>query len=234
VMVARGDLAIEVGFEAVMLLQKTIIQRARTLNKPVIVATQMMESMIDNPVPTRAEVSDVANAVYDYADAVMCSAETAVGKYPVEVIQAMRDVIVATETATETQVSKHRVEMDFDYADESIAMATMYLANHFKSVKAILCLTESGSTALWMTRIKTALPMFAMSSKQETLNCVALYRGVTPVYLRYDSNRNNFLPEAVAEVNKVCDFKQGDYVAITLGDVVGEGGQTNTLKILKV
>jgi pyruvate kinase len=234
VMVARGDLAVEVGFASVTSLQKQIVRRARVLNKPVIVATQMMESMIDNAVPTRAEVSDVANAVFDYADAVMLSAETAVGEYPVEVVKTVYDVIVATEQSEITQISKHRVECDFEYVDESIAMASMYLANHFKSIKAIICLTESGSTALWMSRIKTALPMVAMSSKQATLNRVALYKGVLSAHLPYAEDRNSFLIDAVDRVRKLLDLQSQDYVAITYGDVVGIDGHTNTLKIIRV
>jgi pyruvate kinase len=234
VMVARGDLAVEVGFEAVTSFQKQIIARSRTLNKPVIVATQMMESMIDSPVPTRAEVSDVANAVFDYADAVMLSAETAVGDYPVEVIQTMYDVIIATEKHTLTQVSKHRVEIEFELVDESIAMASMYLANHFKAVKAIVCLTESGSTALWMSRIKTHLPLVAISPKQATLNLVALYKGVRPAHLPRESEDNTHLEDVIQYVRTAVDLEKGDYVAITFGDVVGIDGHTNTLKILEV
>lgn len=234
VMVARGDLAVEVGFASVTSLQKQIVRRARVLNKPVIVATQMMESMIDNPVPTRAEVSDVANAVFDYADAVMLSAETAVGEYPVEVVRTVYDVIIATEQSEITQVSKHRVECDFELVDESIAMASIYLANHFKSVKAIICLTESGSTALWMSRIKTALPMVAMSSKQSTLNRVALYKGVLAAHLPHSEDRNRFLNDAVYIVKRTLKLRKGDHVAITYGDVVGVDGHTNTLKIMLV
>lgn len=234
VMVARGDLAVEVGFEAVTSYQKQIVQRARVLNKPVIVATQMMESMIDSPVPTRAEVSDVANAVFDYADAVMLSAETAVGEFPIEVIQTVYDVIVATEKHTLTQVSKHRVEAEFDYVDESIAMASMYLANHFKKVKAIVCLTESGSTALWMSRIKTHLPLVAMSPKESTRNIVALYKGVVPAELPTGSERKTQLKDVVKFVRKSVHLQSGDYVAITFGDVVGVDGNTNTLKIMRV
>lgn len=234
VMVARGDLAIEVGFELVTSLQKLIVQRARTLNKPVIVATQMMESMIESPIPTRAEVSDVANAVFDYADAIMLSAETAVGDYPVEVIKTVYEVIVATEEHAWTQVSKHRVEIDFQLVDESIAMATMYLANHFKGVKAIVCLTESGSTPLWMSRIKTHLPLVAMSSKKETLQRVALYKGVRAAYLPFSSERNNQLDSVITYVRSAVDLERGDYVVITLGDVVGVDGHTNTLKVLQV
>ena len=234
VMVARGDLAVEVGFESVTSYQKQIVARARILNKPVIVATQMMESMIDSPIPTRAEVSDVSNAVFDYTDAVMLSAETAVGDFPVEVIKAVYDVITSTEKHTATQVSKHRVEIDFEYVDESIAMASMYLANHFRQVKAIVCLTESGSTALWMSRIKTHLPLVAMSAKQGTLNSVALYKGVRSAYLPFSSERNTQMEEVIKLIQTVVELNSGDYVAITYGDVVGIDGNTNTLKLLQV
>ena len=234
VMVARGDLAVEVGFESVTSYQKQIVTRSRKLNKPVIVATQMMESMIDSPVPTRAEVSDVANAVFDYADAVMLSAETAVGDFPIEVIQTVYNVIIETEKHVATQVSKHRVKNDFEYVDESIAMASMYLANHFKSVKAIVCLTESGSTALWMSRIKTHLPLVAMSPKEATLNGVALYKGVRPAHLPHTSERNAQLDEVLSYVGNTVKLEKGDYVAITFGDVVGVDGHTNTLKLLQV
>lgn len=234
VMVARGDLAVEVGFASVTSYQKQIVARARILNKPVIVATQMMESMIDSPVPTRAEVSDVANAVFDYADAVMLSAETAVGKFPVEVIKTVYEVITSTEKHTATQVSKHRVEIDFQYVDESIAMASMYLANHFRKVKAIVCLTESGSTALWMSRIKTHLPLVAMSANQNTLNCVALYKGVRSSHLPFSAERNSQMDDVIKHIRTVVELSSGDYVAITFGDVVGVDGHTNTLKLLQV
>ena len=234
VMVARGDLAVEVGFEVVTSIQKQIVQRARSLNKPVIVATQMMESMINSPVPTRAEVSDVANAVFDQADAVMLSAESAVGEFVVETIKTVYNVIIATEKNELTQISKHRVECDFENVDESMAMAAMYTANHFAGIKAIICLTESGSTALWMSRIKSHLPMVALSVKESTLNRVALYKGVKPVHLPHHEERNEFLTEAVEYARKVVDLESGDYVAITFGDVVGVDGHTNTLKILRV
>ena len=234
VMVARGDLAVEVGFEVVTSIQKQIIQRARTLNKPVIVATQMMESMINSPVPTRAEVSDVANAVFDQADAVMLSAESAIGEFVIETIETVYNVIIATEKNELTQISKHRVECDFENVDESMAMAAMYTANHFDGIKAIICLTESGSTALWMSRIKTHLPMVALSVRETTLNRVALYKGVKPVHLPYHDERNKFLNEAFEHARKVVELNSGDYVAITFGDVVGVDGHTNTLKILKV
>ena len=234
VMVARGDLAIEVGFEAVTSYQKQIVLRARKLNKPVIVATQMMESMIDSPVPTRAEVSDVANAVFDYADAVMLSAETAVGDFPIEVIKTVYDVIIATEKHALTQISKHRVENDFEYIDESIAMATMYMSNHFKKVKAIVCLTESGSTALWMTRIKTHLPIIAVSPKESTRNLVALYKGVRPIDSPKTEDREVLVEQAVSFVKENLSLEKGDFVAVTLGDIIGVDGHTNKLKIIKV
>jgi len=172
--------------------------------------------------------------VLDYADAVMLSAETAVGDYPLEVIKTVYDVIIATEKNELTQISKHRVECDFEYVDESIAMASMYLANHFKSIKAIICLTESGSTALWMSRIKTHLPMVAMSVKESTLNRVALYKGVLSVHLPHEDERNSLLADAIQRVSKVVELQSGDYVAITYGDVVGVDGHTNTLKIMQV
>ncbi|MCL4130768.1 UNVERIFIED_CONTAM: hypothetical protein GTU68_025754 [Idotea baltica] len=234
VMVARGDLAVEVGFEVVTSLQKQIVQRARALNKPVIVATQMMESMIDSPVPTRAEVSDVANAVFDQADAVMLSAETAAGQFPVETIRAVYDVIVATEKNSVTQVSKHRVECDFVNVDESIAMAAMYTANHYKEIKAIICLTQSGNTALWMSRIKSHLPLVAMSVNDSTLNRVALYKGVKSAYLPFNEEINDFLHDAIERIRGLVSLDSGDYVAISFGDVVGVNGQTNNLKILQV
>lgn len=234
VMVARGDLAVEVGFEEVTSLQKQIVQRARSLNKPVIVATQMMESMIDSPVPTRAEVSDVANAVFDQADAVMLSAESAVGNYPVQTIKAVYDVIIATEKNIVTQVSKHRVELDFEDVDESIAMAAMYMSNHFKSIKAIICLTSSGNTALWMSRIKSHLPLVAMSFNDSTLNRVALYKGVKSAHLPFHEEINHFLHDAVEHIRDLVHLESGDFIAITFGDVVGVNGFTNTLKILRV
>jgi len=143
-------------------------------------------------------------------------------------------VIVATEKHVLTQVSKHRVEIDFNFVDESIAMASIYLANHFKAVKAIVCLTESGSTALWMTRIKTHLPLVAMSPKEKTRNLVALYKGVKPAELPTGSERKTQLKDVVKFVRKTVDLQRGDYVAITFGDVVGVDGHTNTLKIVQV
>jgi len=152
----------------------------------------------------------------------------------VEVIKTVYNVIVATEKHTLTQVSKHRVETEFDFVDESIGMATMYLANHFKKVKAIVCLTESGSTALWMSRIKTHLPLVAMSPKDSTLNRVALYKGVRSAHLPHESERNTQLEDVIEYVKSVVELEKGDNVVITYGDVVGVDGNTNTLKVLEV
>ena len=180
VMVARGDLAVEIGDALVPAVQKSIILRARALNKPVITATQMMESMISSPVPTRAEVSDVANAVLDHTDAVMLSAETASGRYPVQTVSAMERVCVESEKHPSTQISRHRVECRFERPDEAIAMASIYLANHM-NIKAIIALTESGATPLWMSRIRTGIPIYGLSRHRLTLGKMTLYRGVFPI-----------------------------------------------------
>ncbi|MDF2691603.1 MAG: pyruvate kinase, partial [Gammaproteobacteria bacterium] len=180
VMVARGDLAVEIGEEYVPGVQKKLIQRSRELDRIVITATQMMESMIENSSPTRAEVSDVANAVLDGTDAVMLSAETASGKHPIKVIKAMDKICRAAELSPSTRQSRHRVECYFNRVDEAIAMASMYVANHL-DVKAILALTESGSTPLWMSRISSHLPIYALTRNIETMGKVTLYRGVDPV-----------------------------------------------------
>lgn len=163
VMVARGDLGVEIGDAELVGIQKKIILHARRYNKAVITATQMMESMIHSPMPTRAEVSDVANAVLDYTDAVMLSAESAAGEYPVEAVKAMARVCVGAEKHPTSQKSSHRLGHTFSRCDESVALATMYTANHFPGVKAIICLTESGYSPLIMSRIRSSVPIFAFS-----------------------------------------------------------------------
>ena len=232
VMVARGDLAVEIGAEKVPLVQKTIIQRARSLDKPVITATQMMESMIEASVPTRAEVSDVANAVIDHTDAVMLSAETAVGVHPKTVVQAMARACMGAEASPRAKISKHRVECQFNRMDEAIAMATMYTANHL-NIKAIIALTESGATPLWMSRIRTSIPIYALSRQLHSLGCMTLYRGVFPIefdvtqFSRDDLNRM-----AVECLLQRGIIKNGDHVILTKGDFLGVGGHTNAMKIL--
>src|SRR5690606_30474867 len=163
VMVARGDLGVEVGDAELVGIQKRIIRRARTHNKLVITATQMMESMINSPLPTRAEVSDVANAVLDYTDAVMLSGETASGRYPVAAVQAMARVCLGAEKHPTSSVSHHRLGETFSRRDETIALSAMYAANHYPGIKAIVSLTESGHTPLIMSRIRSAVPIFAFS-----------------------------------------------------------------------
>ena len=181
IMVARGDLGVEIGDVHVPVVQKHLIRRARTLNKAVITATQMMETMITSNVPTRAEISDVANAVFDQTDAIMLSAESAVGKHPALVVETMARTCLAIEQEPETQTSGHRLECHFAKNDEAIAMATMYTANHL-DIKAIVALTETGSTTLWMSRIRTAIPVYGLSVVQKSLGRMSLYRGVEPVF----------------------------------------------------
>ncbi|ODN43369.1 pyruvate kinase [Piscirickettsia litoralis] len=236
VMVARGDLGVEIGDAELIGVQKKIIQRARTLDRVVITATQMMESMIHNSMPTRAEVFDVANAVLDGTDAVMLSAETATGEYPEEVVAAMSRVCLGAERERKAQVSRHRVECEFQRVDEAVAMATMYAANHLKGVKAIVCLTESGATPLWMSRIHSGLPIFALSRSVETRRRLALVRGVealafdpTPIEPKHEVNQI-----AVGELQKRGLLAEGDIVILTKGDHQGIHGGTNAIKFLRV
>ena len=234
VMVARGDLAIEIGDAEVPMVQKHIIQRARTLDRPVIIATQMMESMIHESVPTRAEVSDVANAVLDHVDAVMCSAETATGHYPVETIESMDRICRVVERQPKTQQSKHRVECEFKRVDEAIAMATIYTANHF-AVRAVVALTESGATPLWMSRIRTGLPIYGLSRFTRTLGKMTLYRGVYPIFFDITQcTRDEVNNRAITLMEKQNLLRTGDRVILTKGDHMGVGGGSNAMKIMVV
>jgi pyruvate kinase len=234
VMVARGDLAVEIGDAELPAVQKQIIREAREQNRVVITATQMMESMIDNPVPTRAEVLDVANAVMDGTDAVMLSAETASGKHPVKVVEAMARVCMGAEKHRHTRTSKHRMDAHFERIDEAVAMATMYVANHL-DVKAIAALTESGSTALWMSRIRSGLPIYALTRFDATRRRVTLYRGVYPVpFDVLHSNPDMVLKDATDELVARDALARGDLVVFTKGDFSGVAGGTNGLKIVRV
>ena len=234
IMVARGDLAVEIGDAEVPAVQKHIINRARFANKPVITATQMMESMIHSTVPTRAEVSDVANAVLDGSDAVMLSAETAVGDHPDKVVAAVARICLGVEKHPTTQLSRHRINRRFAGVDEAVAMAAMYVANHM-DIRAIIALTESGATPLWMSRIHSGIPIYGMSRHALTRGKMALYRDVYPIdfdateLARHEINR-----AAVAELQKRGIVKKGDFVALTKGDDIGIHGGTNVLKILEV
>lgn len=235
VMVARGDLGVEIGDAELIGVQKHIIQRARQLQKVVITATQMMESMVQNPMPTRAEVFDVANAVLDGTDAVMLSAETAVGDYPVETVKAMVRVIRGAENQRQIRTSDHRIHEAFKNIDETIGMAVMYAANHLDKVKAVISMTETGATPLLMSRISSALPIFALSPSLQSLHRAAIFRGVVPLYFdattmpseKINQNAVNLLLEdGVVEV--------GDLVMISKGDYLNVHGGTNTMKIIRV
>lgn len=233
VMVARGDLGVEVGDAALPPIQKKIIQRARRLNRVVITATQMMESMITNATPTRAEVFDVANAVLDGTDAVMLSGETAVGKHPVKVIEAVDRICLETEQQPGIRVSRHRIESHFKEVDEAIAMSAMYIANHI-DVKAIAALTETGATPLWMSRISSGIPIFALTPHVATRRRVTLFRGVYPVSFTVDHNEYAALNrEAIDELQRRGVVRDGDLVIITKGELEEKGG-TNSLKLVRV
>jgi len=234
IMVARGDLGVEIGDANLPAAQKRLIKRSRQLDRAVITATQMMESMIDNPIPTRAEVFDVANAVLDGTDAIMLSAETAAGKYPVKTVEAMVRICMETDQQHGASVSKHRVHQRFERIDEAIAMASMYLANH-TDIQGLVSLTESGSTPLWMSRIKSGLPIFAFSGHEETLGKVTLYRGVIPIYYELKDQDHAQLNREVIELLKKFNYaKTGDTFIITKGDLTGQEGGTNALKVVTV
>jgi pyruvate kinase len=235
VMVARGDLGVEIGDAALIGVQKAIIKRARQLNKLAIVATQMMESMIHSPVPTRAEVFDVANAVLDGTDAVMLSAETASGDNPVEVIKAMSRVCLGAEQHPITRTSRHRMDEQFTRTDEAVANAVMYTANHFPDVKAIVCLTESGHTPLMMSRIRSGLPIFALTRNVSTQRRSALYRGVEAHHFDYTAVPAETIKEvAVGFLREQGRLKPGDVIILTKGAQMGVHGGTNALFILTV
>lgn len=236
VMVARGDLAVEIGEAEVPGAQKHIINRSRALDKPVITATQMMESMIYHSIPTRAEVSDVANAVLDNTDAVMLSAETAVGNNPEKVVETMSRVCMAAEKESSTRTAGYRTELQFSRTDEAIAMAAIYTANHLGGIKAIIALTESGSTPLMMSRLCTDIPIYGLSRHALTLGKMTLYRDVYPLYFDVtavppDETVNG---ECAVLLKAKGLVQEGDLALLTKGDHTGLHGGTNTLKILRV
>jgi pyruvate kinase len=235
VMVARGDLGVEIGDANLPAVQKRLIQRSRALDRAVITATQMMESMIENPIPTRAEVFDVANAVLDGTDAIMLSAETASGKHPVAAVEAMDRVCRETEKQPGIRTSKHRVECTFKRVDEAIAMSAMYMANHTDDVKAIVALTESGSTPLWMSRISSGIPIYAFSSQLHTLGKVTLYRGVFPMYFSNESQDHATVNREIVDLLRAKGQSQnGDKIIITKGDLTGQQGGTSALKVVTI
>ncbi|MGC7590169.1 pyruvate kinase [Bisgaard Taxon 46] len=233
IMVARGDLGVEIGDPELVGVQKKLIRRARQLNRVVITATQMMESMISNPMPTRAEVMDVANAVLDGTDAVMLSAETAAGQYPSETVSTMAKVCLGAEKMPSINVSRHRMEIQFESIEESVAMSAMYAANHMKGVAAIIAMTHSGRTALLMSRISSGLPIFALSRNQDALNLCALYRGVTPIYFDEVSRNSKGAALAIELLKEKGFLVSGDLVLLTQGDELLASG-TNTCRTLVV
>jgi len=235
IMVARGDLGVEVGDAQLIGIQKDLISRARRSDRLVITATQMMESMISNSMPTRAEVFDVANAVLDGTDAVMLSAETAVGQYPVEVVQAMADAARGAERQPVARTSRYRVERQFSAAQETVAMSAIYAANHFSRVRGIACLTESGTTPLLMSRLSSGLPIFGLSNRPRTLARLSLCRGVVPLYFDAESFAEDDLEGRAIEFLRDSEYlAPGDALILTRGEPLGRAGATNSLKILSV
>src|SRR5574344_701843 len=234
IMVARGDLAVEVGNAAVPALQKKMIRMARQMDKLVITATQMMESMITNALPTRAEVSDVANAVLDGTDAVMLSAETAVGKYPLETVREMAYICAAAEAAedigAETALGQPRA---LTRIDQSIALGALFTAHHL-GAKAIVAMTDSGSTALWMSRHRIHIPIYALTPKVSTQRKMALYRNVSPLLMDTSAERDQALAQAESHLRERGIVQPGDVYAITCGEPMGQPGGTNMLQICRV
>ncbi len=235
VMVARGDLGVEMGYAELTGIQKKVIRMTRSKNKIVITATQMMESMILNPIPTRAEVSDVANAVIDGTDAVMLSGETAVGAYPVDAIKAMNNVCIGAEKyPIQASHMGQRSDDVFELVDEAIAMAVMYTANHM-DVKAIIALTESGSTTRWMSRVRSDIPIYALTPYSATSRRVILYRGVYPVHFEIHETQRDHLYASIFEALLSRGLVEvDDLVIFTKGDLKGISGSTNAMKILEV
>lgn len=234
IMVARGDLAVEVGDAAVPGLQKRMISLARELNKLSITATQMMESMIESPVPTRAEVSDVANAVLDGTDAVMLSAETASGKFPVETVEAMSRICIEAEKTQARSLDMAFLNRTFTRVDQSVAMAALFTAHHLE-VKAIAALTQSGSTALWMSRLDCGVPIFALTPEEGTRRRLSLYRDVRTLLMTYHADdREKMLHEAEEVLLRAGVVERGDLIVMTIGEPIGKSGGTNTMKIVRV
>jgi len=233
IMVARGDLAIEVGNAAVPGLQKRMLRLARERNKLSITATQMMESMIVNPVPTRAEVSDVANAVLDGTDAVMLSAETASGRYPVETIEAMSQICVEAERYDVGELDRDFFNRTFTRIDQSVAMAALFTAHHLR-VKAIAALTQSGSTALWISRHNCGCAIFALTPEVASQRKMALYRNVHPLYLEQGADRDQVLHAAEDLLLEKGQVQRGDLIVLTIGEPMGKSGGTNAMKIVRV
>lgn len=234
IMIARGDLGVEIGDAALPPVQKRLIKKARRMNRAVITATQMMESMIENHIPTRAEVFDVANAVLDGTDAVMLSAETSIGKYPEKTVEAMSRIISETEHHRGAQGADYRIGQQFELVDETIAMSTMYAANHI-GAKAIISFTETGSTCKWMSRTRSGIPIFAFTRSPRSCRRVTLFRGVYPFLFDITDTDPLKVNQKVIEILKSLKVvRNEDVVIITKGDFRGTVGGTNAMKIVRV
>ena len=235
IMVARGDLGVEIGDPQLPAQQKRLILLARANDRFVITATQMLESMITSPIPTRAEVFDVANAVLDGTDAVMLSAETAVGEHPIEAVKTMNDVCLETEKSPTAKVSHHRLHENFEGIDETIALSSMYAANHL-GAKVVATLTQTGKTALWMSRISSNIAIFAMSDNYKTLKKVTIYRGVYPCFIDKTSadDWSDVNAHVIENLELKSQVQKGDIVIVTKGMHKDKSGGTNLMKILRV
>ena len=234
IMIARGDLGVEIGDAALPPIQKSLIKKARQMDRVAITATQMMESMIENKIPTRAEVFDVANAVIDGTDAVMLSGETSIGNYPDEAVKSMSRICEEAEKQRSVRVSDHRTNLSFDNIPMAIAMSSMYSANHI-GAKAICSLTETGGTCLWMSRISSGIPIFAFTRHTSTRRRVALFRGVFP--MKFDITHTDPLEANKQMIDQLTEQKiveKCDFVIITKGDLRGERGASNNMKIIQV
>lgn len=234
IMIARGDLGVEVGDAALPPIQKSLIKKARDMDRAVITATQMMESMIKNKIPTRAEVFDVANAVIDGTDAVMLSGETSIGHYPDEAVKSMSRICEVAEKQRSVRESDHRINQRFETISEAVAMSSMYSANHI-GAKAICSLTETGGTCLWMSRISSGIPIYAFTRHTITRRRVALYRGVYP--MKFDITHTDPLEANKQMIDQLIEQNvvvEGDFVIITKGDLRGKRGATNNMKIIQV
>lgn len=234
ILIARGDLGVEIGDAELPGLQKLITSKSLEQNRVVITATQMMQSMVESPIPTRAEVLDVANSVFDGTDAVMLSAETAVGRHPQTVVEAMNRICLGAERTNDTRLGHKQLNAQFERIDQAIAMAAMFMATHV-SVQAIVALTESGSTAQWLSRVRSSVPIFALSPLRDSLRRMALYRGVYPVAHDFPSTDVEVaLTGGVRQLVKLGYIKVGDRIILTMGEHTGNEGGTNSLRLVQV
>jgi pyruvate kinase len=234
VLIARGDLGVEIGDAELPGLQKLITSKSLEQNRVVITATQMMQSMVESPIPTRAEVLDVANSVFDGTDAVMLSAETAVGRHPTTVVEAMNRICLGAERHADTQFNCDHLKVQFERIDQAIAMAAMFMATNV-SVQAIVALTESGSTAQWLSRIRSGVPIFALSPMRDSRRRMALYRGVYPIAHDFPSSDvEEALVQGVRLLYQQNYIKEGDRIILTMGEHTGDEGGTNSLRFVQV